>query len=222
VRIADTRLVLRSVIAAVVLLAVPSTAAAPASAGATSKSALERVIVPGVGIGGIKLGTSQASVHARLGTAQMTGDGNLFDEYYEWGVPNPRQPLGPLDNLSVSYPYQGHNALGGTAFLATSGAWSIAGTGAVSGRQGDVALLRRVYGPLLKGPYIVGPATGKDGSSRVYYELPGRYQGRTVHTLFDTTTLPAYANEILEVSVSFCQTGPLNIVADDVPCHATK
>ena len=122
----------------------------------------------------------------------MTGSGNLFDEYYAWGLPNPRQPLGPLDNLNVSYPYQGNNALGGTAFLATSGAWPI------------------------------GPATGKDGSSRVYYELLGRYRGRTVHTLFDTTTLPAYANEILEVSVSFCQTGPLDIAADDVLCHATR
>lgn len=222
VRVADEWVVLRSVIAAIVLLAVPSAAAAPASAGEISKPVLERVIVPGVGIGGIKLGTSQASVHARLGVAQSTGFGNLFDEYYAWGVPNPRQPLGPLDNLNVSYPYRGNNALGGTAFLATSGAWPIAGTGAVNRRPGDVALLRRMYGPRLKGPYIVGPATGKDGSSRVYYELLGRYQGRTVHTLFDTTTLPAYANEIFEVSVSFCQTGPLNIVADDVLCHATK
>jgi hypothetical protein len=197
---------------AVVALGVAlSVAASPAT------PALERTIVPGVGIGGITLGATKAEVNARLGTPMSTGtsDMGLFDETRLWGPPI---PLGGTQELDVTYAVTRTGATSGAAFISTPADWMIAGTGVVSHRHGDVAALWRAYGPRLKGPYSIPPPLGETGASQVYYELPGRYRGRRVHTLFRTVSLAKYADEVMWVTVSFCGSK----APEDPACHATR
>lgn len=180
-----------------------------------------RVIVPNVGMGGVALGELLSEVHKQLGLGPLsTGSPNSgYGEYWQWGTYVPNDAMGPLDALNAGYAWV-NGKPGPASFLATPGAWAIAGTNIVSHKHGDLAALRLFYGKRLLGPYVVGPPTGKDGSSAVYYELPGRYLGRPVHTLFDTTTYRPLRDEFFGVSVSFCVKTPLFRNALDIPCHA--
>jgi len=187
-------------------------------AAAGGSMSLVRTIVPGVGIGGVTLGTPLPAVHRRLGTPIFTGDGDTYGEYWQW-TKTPANLIGPVEAITVDYPYVDGKP-GGVTFVSTPGAWMIAGTGIRSYEHGDLAALRRFYGSRLLGPFTDGPPTGKDGSQGLYYELPGRFMGRPVHTVFRTATYPPVADEIQEVTVSFCGTGMLgSMSSEDVPCH---
>jgi hypothetical protein len=180
------------------------------------------VIVPSIGLGGVKLGESLSDVHKQLGgrgPADTGGANSGHSEDWQWGTIGANDPMGPLDALTVEYAWV-NGKPGGASLLATPGAWAIAGTNIVSHKHGDVAALRGLYGKRLLGPYVVGPSTGKGGSSAVYYELPGRYLGRRVHTLFETTTYQPLHDEFFAVSVSFCVKTALFRSALDIPCHA--
>jgi hypothetical protein len=201
----------RCLIAVVALGLALGVAASPAT------PALERTIVPGVGMGGITLSATKAEVNARLGNPRSTGTTamGLFAETRIWGPPS---VLGPTQELDVTYALTRTGATAGAAFISTPADWTMAGTGVVSHRHGDVAALRRAYGARLKGPYSIPPALGETGASQVYYELPGRYRGHQVHTLFRTVSLAKYADEILWVTVSFCGSN----APEDVACHAAR
>jgi hypothetical protein len=180
------------------------------------------VIVPNIGVGGVKLGESLSDVHKQLGGRgpEATGYADSgYGEDWQWGTSVPNDPMAPVDALEVEFAWV-NGKPGAASLLATPGAWAIAGTNIVSHRHGNLAALRRFYGKRLLGPFVVGPPTGKDGSSAVYYELPGRYLGRPVHTLFETTTYQPLHDEFLAVSVSFCVKTALFRSALDIPCHA--
>jgi hypothetical protein len=204
------------------IVVVALTAAGAALAANRASASYVRSIVPNVGVGGVKLGDSLPAVHRRLGGRgpQVTGVANSGDgEDWIWGVAaGSKYSIGPQDALTVEYGWV-NGKPGPVSFLSTPGAWGIAGTDIVAGEHGNIAALRRFFGKRLLGPYIVGPPLGKDHSSAVYYELPGRYLGRRVHTLFNTSTYPADADEFLGVSVSFCVETALFRDANDIPCH---
>lgn len=184
-----------------------------------SHTGYARSIVPNVGIGGVTLGESLSDVHRMLGQAQTVGDADSgLGEYWRWGLPPDGQMGPPADALTVEYAWVDGKP-GPASLLQTPGAWTIAGTNIVSGTRGNVAELRRYYGKRLLGPYVVGPSTGKGHSSLAYYELPGRYLGRRVHTLFASTTYRSDADEFLGVSVSFCVKKALFRSVFDIPCH---
>jgi len=186
-----------------------------------SASGYVSVIVPNIGVGGVKLGESLSDVHKQLGGRGPEDAGYAdsgYGEDWQWGTLVPTDPMGPLDALEVEYALV-NGKPGAASLLATPGAWAIAGTNIVSNKHGNLAALRRFYGKRLLGPYVVGPPTGKDGGSAVYYELPGRYLGRRVHTLFDTATYQLH-DEFWAVSVSFCVKTALFRSALDIPCHA--
>jgi hypothetical protein len=181
-----------------------------------------RMIVPNVGMGGVTLGESLSGVHKQLGGSGplSTGDGDSgFNESWQWGALIQNDLMAPLDALTVDYAWV-NGKPGPTSLLLTPGAWTIAGTNVVSHKHGDLAALRRFYGKRLLGPYVVRPPSGENGSSAVYYELPGRYLGRPVHTLFMSTNSPPLADEFFAVSVSFCVKIALFRSASDIPCHA--
>jgi len=212
----------RSSLALFAVAALSTAPAVIAQAKVVSADSYVPVIVPNVGLGGVKLGESLSDVHKQLGGSGPldTGSANSGDgEDWQWGTFVPTDPMGPLDALRVEYAYV-NGKPGPASLLATASAWAIAGTNIVSNKHGNLAALRRFYGKRLLGPYVVGPPTGKDGSSAIYYELPGRYLGRRVHTLFETTTYKPLADEFLAVSVSFCVKTALFRSAHDIPCHA--
>jgi hypothetical protein len=211
-------------VSALIAVAVLSTATAACAQlnRVASASGYVSVIVPNIGLGGVKLGESVSDVHKQLGGRGPASTGwadSGHSEDWQWGAIAADDPLGPLDALTVEYAWV-NGKPGGASLLVTPGAWAIAGTNIVSHKHGDVAALRRFYGKRLLGPYVVGPATGKGGSSGVYYELPGRYLGRRVHTLFETTTYQPFRDEFFAVSVSVCVKTALFRSAFDIPCHA--
>jgi hypothetical protein len=204
------------------VVALSTTVALIARAEVVSAGSYVPVIVPNVGLGGLKLGESLSDVHKQLGGSGpvSTGIANSGEgESWLWGRFAPTDPAGPLVGLTVEYAYV-NGKPGPVSLLGTGSPWALAGTTIVSIKHGNLAALRRYYGKRLLGPYVVGPPTGKDGSSAVYYELPGRYLGRRVHTLFETTTYRPLADEFLAVSVSFCVKTALFRSALDIPCHA--
>jgi hypothetical protein len=212
---------MRRLLFALVAVAALSTAAAAIAQHEHSAGGYVRVIVPNVGISGVNLGESLSAVHRKLGARgpESTGTADSgFGEDWQWQTIAPNDPMGPHDALTVEYAWA-NGKPGSASLLATPGAWTIAGTNIVSHTHGNLAALRRFYGKRLLGPYVVGPATGKDGSSAVYYELPGRYLGRRVHTVFGTTTYRPDADEFFSVSVSFCVQTALFRSALDIPCH---
>jgi hypothetical protein len=201
------------------LLALAAVAVFSPVTGASARTdGFTRSIVPGVGMGGVTLGESLTEVHRQLGAGLVfTGDGpGGYGEYWQWDAV--RGLYLPVDALNVDYAYVDGKP-GPLSFLATPGGWTISGTNIVPRAHGDLTALRRFYGKRLLGPYIGSPPTGRDGSAGVYYELPGRYLGRAVHTVFETTTYRPLADEILSVVVSFCVATPLFRDAQDYPCH---
>ena len=132
-----------------------------------SASSYVSVIVPNIGMGGVKLGESLADVHKQLGGRGPANTGfadSGHSEEWDWGTIAANDPLGPLDALTVEYAWV-NGKPGGASLLATPGAWAIAGTNIVSHKHGNVAALRSFYGKRLLGPYVVGPPTGKGGPS---------------------------------------------------------
>jgi hypothetical protein len=221
---ADTWMMWRSLFAVVVVAALSNAAVASGQPKrAVSANSYVRLIIPNVGVGGVRLGESLSDVHNQLGRGLSdTGigsDGN--SEYWLWATTATNDLMGPLDALTVDYAYIDGKP-GPASLLATPGAWAVSGTAIVSHRHGSLAALRRFYGKRLLGPYLVGPPAPRGGSSDAYYELPGRYLGRPVHTLFETTTYKPLADEIVAVTVSFCVTTPLFRSALDIACHATR
>jgi len=203
------------------VVAVALTTAAAALPANQASAGYVPSVVPNVSVGGVKLGDPLPAVHRALGGPGPadTGIANSGQtEYWNWGPARSNDPMGPPEALTVVYGWI-NGKPGPVSFLSTPGPWGIAGTNVVAGKHGNIAALRRFFGKRLLGPYIVGPPLGKDHSSAVYYELPGRYLGRRVHTVFDSSTYKADADEFLGVSVSFCVETALFRYGNDIPCH---